>query len=122
MLYIPSHKFFFLIDSILYLCRTGWFRISMEIDFVTHCHVVIFINLTSSSSSSSRVSLLNNYHIGPNVLTGRYVCIYIYYMYVYVYIHIYRSLYICIYMYVCIYIYISITQSFSQIKNVSHIV
>jgi hypothetical protein len=42
--YIPSHEYFFLIDSILYLCRSGWFRrISMEIDFVTHCHVVFFI-------------------------------------------------------------------------------
>jgi hypothetical protein len=36
MLYIPSHKYFFLIDFILYLCYSGWFRISMEIDFVTH--------------------------------------------------------------------------------------
>jgi hypothetical protein len=28
-------EYFFLIDSILYLCRSGWFCISMEIDFVT---------------------------------------------------------------------------------------
>jgi hypothetical protein len=43
MLYIPSYEYFFLIDFILYLCHSGWFRISMEIDFVTHYHVVIFI-------------------------------------------------------------------------------
>jgi hypothetical protein len=36
MLYVPSHEYFFLIDFILYICRYGWFRISMEIDFVTH--------------------------------------------------------------------------------------
>jgi hypothetical protein len=34
--YIPSHEYFFLFDFILYLCLPGWFRISMEIDFVTH--------------------------------------------------------------------------------------
>jgi hypothetical protein len=33
----------YLIDFILYPYRSGWFRISMEIEFVTHCHVVIFI-------------------------------------------------------------------------------
>jgi hypothetical protein len=43
MLYIPSHEYLFLMDSILYLCLSGWFCISMEIDFVTLCHVVIFI-------------------------------------------------------------------------------
>jgi hypothetical protein len=31
MLSVPSHEYFFLIDSILYLCRSGWFRISMGI-------------------------------------------------------------------------------------------
>jgi hypothetical protein len=36
MLYIPSHEYFLLIDHILYLCRSGWFRISMEIDFIIH--------------------------------------------------------------------------------------
>jgi hypothetical protein len=52
VLYIPSHEYFFLIDSIFYLCRSGWFRIRMEIDFIAHCYVVIFIKQTSSSSSS----------------------------------------------------------------------
>jgi hypothetical protein len=33
---VPSHESFFLIDSILYLCRSGWLRISMEKDVVTH--------------------------------------------------------------------------------------
>jgi hypothetical protein len=41
MLCIPSHEYFSRIHSILNLCRSGLFRISMEI--VTHCHVVIFI-------------------------------------------------------------------------------
>jgi hypothetical protein len=40
MLFISRHVSIFLIDFILYLCRSSWFR--MEIDFVTHCHVVIF--------------------------------------------------------------------------------
>ena len=43
MLHIPSHEYFILIDFIVYLCHSGWFRISMEIDFVTHCHVISFI-------------------------------------------------------------------------------
>jgi hypothetical protein len=41
MLYIPSPEYFFLIDSILYLCRFSWFCISKEIDF--NPHVVILI-------------------------------------------------------------------------------
>jgi hypothetical protein len=41
MLYIPSHEYFFLIDSILYLYRSGWFVISMEIDFVTHMEFLL---------------------------------------------------------------------------------
>jgi hypothetical protein len=36
ILYIPSHEYNFLIDFILYLCLSGWFCISKEIDIVTH--------------------------------------------------------------------------------------
>jgi hypothetical protein len=43
LLYILSHEYIFLIEFILYLCCSGWFHISIEVDFVTHCHVVIFI-------------------------------------------------------------------------------
>jgi hypothetical protein len=43
ILFIPSHEYIFLIDLILYSCRSHWFRISMEIDSLTHCHVTIFI-------------------------------------------------------------------------------
>jgi hypothetical protein len=42
MLCISCHEYIFLIDFILYLCCSGWFHISMEIDFVTHCHLMIF--------------------------------------------------------------------------------
>jgi hypothetical protein len=39
----PSHEYIFLIDFILYLCRFWLVRINMEIDFITHCYVVIYI-------------------------------------------------------------------------------
>jgi hypothetical protein len=57
---ISSHEHFFLIDFILYLCRSGWFRISMEIHFVTHCHVVTFIKQTSSLSRHRYTSFKQN--------------------------------------------------------------
>jgi ankyrin repeat protein len=35
-----GYKCVFLIDFILYLCRSGW-SVLMEMDFITHCRVVI---------------------------------------------------------------------------------
>jgi hypothetical protein len=34
--YILSHEYLFLIDFILYLCRSGWFHITLEMDFIIH--------------------------------------------------------------------------------------
>jgi hypothetical protein len=50
----PSHEYIFS-DRFHFALMPFWLvRNSMEIDFITHCHGVIFIKLTSSSSSSSK--------------------------------------------------------------------
>jgi hypothetical protein len=86
-------NYFFLIDTILYLCRSGWFHISMEIDFITHCHVVILISkhhhhhhIRGEKCVPIHELITCSYHVYI------YMCMYIY-VYACIYLYIYWSLY-----------------------------
>jgi hypothetical protein len=99
--FIPSHEYFFLINSILCLCRSGWFHVRMETDFITHCHVIILLSKHHHQQEGVNPDIIDRDPSALIPLKETKVCIHIY-----IYIYIYK----CIYMYTFVFAYMNMMR------------